>query len=98
MVKKDVWPLLKPFLDTVTCIFREFEDLSILNRKQWLYERYTEFRKIVKILISQVQKLDETSCNGTGELEKMSWFDCVVSLVNMTQSFNLSNQIQEAQE
>ena len=46
--------LFRPFLDTVTRIYTEFEELGIALRQDWLYERYNEFRKLTKVLLNQV--------------------------------------------
>ena len=43
--------LFKPYLDTVVRIFTEFEELDICGRHEWLYERYSEFRKMTKVLL-----------------------------------------------
>lgn len=43
--------LLRPFLDTVTRIYSEFEELQVEGRQEWLYERYSELRKLTKVLL-----------------------------------------------
>ena len=43
--------LLRPFLDTVTRIYSEFEELDVEGRQEWLYERYSELRKLTKVLL-----------------------------------------------
>ena len=43
--------LLRPFLDTVTRIYGEFEELEVEGRQEWLYERYSELRKLTKVLL-----------------------------------------------
>ena len=43
--------LLRPYLDTVTRIYSEFEELEVAGRQEWLYERYSELRKITKVLL-----------------------------------------------
>ena len=44
--------LLKPYLDTVTRVYNELEELGVELREEWLYERYSEFRKLAKVLLS----------------------------------------------
>ena len=44
--------ILKPYLDTVTRIYAELDDLKVTNREDWLYERYSELRKLAKIVLS----------------------------------------------
>ena len=73
--------LFKPYLDTVVRIFTEFEDLDICGRHEWLYERYSEFRKMTKILLKQVLRGD----NGG-----IDWFDTILTLSNLVGNFNLS--------
>lgn len=73
--------LLKPYLDTVTQIFTEFTELGIEGRNEWLYDRYSEFRKMTKILLKQVLRSD---CGG------LDWFDAILTLSNLVGNFNLS--------
>ena len=48
--------LLRPYLDTVTRIYSEFEELDVAGRQEWLYERYSELRKLTKVLLQQVHR------------------------------------------
>lgn len=48
---KGLLGLMRPFLDTITRIYTEFEELGIIERHDWLYERYSEFRKLAKVLL-----------------------------------------------
>ena len=48
---KGLLGLMRPYLDTITRIYTEFEDLGIGERQDWLYERYSEFRKLAKVLL-----------------------------------------------
>lgn len=82
MEKRQVLPLLKPLLDTTTLIFREFEELQICHREDWLYERYSEIRKLVKLIF----KRD----GAVGSLE--TWFDEIITLDQLVNNFNLTLQ------
>ena len=73
--------LFKPYLDTVVRIFMEFEELDIYGRHEWLYERYSEFRKMTKILLKQVLR---------GDSGGIDWFDTILTLSNLVGNFNLS--------
>ena len=46
-------PLLKPYLDSTMLIFKEFTELGIAEADclDWLYDRYSEVRKLVKTLL-----------------------------------------------
>ena len=48
---KGLLGLMRPYLDTITRIYTEFEELGIGERQDWLYERYSEFRKLAKVLL-----------------------------------------------
>ena len=50
MVNPKIEPLLKPYLDSTMLIYKEFFDIGIPESdcKDWLYDRYSEVRKIVK--------------------------------------------------
>ena len=73
--------LFKPYLDTVVRIFTEFEELDIYGRHEWLYERYSEFRKMTKVLLKQVLR---------GDSGGIDWFDTILTLSNLVGNFNLS--------
>ena len=53
METKKIDPLLKPYLDSSMMIFKEFNDLGIPKEDciDWLYDRYSEVRKLVKALL-----------------------------------------------
>ena len=59
----------------------EFEELDIYGRHEWLYERYSEFRKMTKILLKQVLR---------GDSGGIDWFDTILTLSNLVGNFNLS--------
>ena len=84
----DVLSLFKPFLDTVTRIYQEFEELEIKQRQDWLHERYAEFRKMTKILLAKV--LQDTQGAGRRSSAKLDWFDTILTLNNLIVNFNLS--------
>lgn len=48
---KGLLGLMRPYLDMITRIFTEIEGLKITGRHDWLYERYSEFRKLAKVLL-----------------------------------------------
>jgi len=54
MEVKKIDPLLKPYLDSTMMIFKEFNDLGLPKEEciDWLYDRYSEVRKLVKALLS----------------------------------------------
>ncbi len=53
MLTPKIDPLLKPYLDSTMLIFKEFSELEIAEEDclDWLYDRYSEVRKIVKALL-----------------------------------------------
>ena len=73
--------MIKPFLDTTTLIFHELQDLEIDDRDEWLYERYTELRKLVKIIVSQAKCCSQDNTN---------WADTLLMLDSQVKNFNLS--------
>ena len=63
--------------------------MGILGRQEWLYERYSEFRKMTKILLKQVLRGD----NGG-----IDWFDAILTLSTLVNNFNLSIEPTEQEE
>eukprot|EP00354_Favella_ehrenbergii_P005857 CAMPEP_0170473760 /NCGR_PEP_ID=MMETSP0123-20130129/15616_1 /TAXON_ID=182087 /ORGANISM="Favella ehrenbergii, Strain Fehren 1" /LENGTH=235 /DNA_ID=CAMNT_0010743003 /DNA_START=719 /DNA_END=1422 /DNA_ORIENTATION=- len=80
--------LLRPYLDTVTRIYTEFEEIGISGRQDWLYERYSELRKLAKVLLSQVLK--GTISTRTPTSAQLNWFDTILTLNNLVTNFNLA--------
>lgn len=54
MVNAKIEPLLKPYLDSTMLIFKEFTELGIPENeyKDWLYDRYSEVRKLIKATLN----------------------------------------------
>ena len=71
--------LLKPFLDTTTLIYCELEDHRVEKREEWLYERYSELRKLVKIIVGH-----------SDEGGHLNWLDTMFTLDSLVSNFNLS--------
>jgi len=55
MASPETPPLVKQFMDTCVLIYREFEELNLPNKDQWLWERYGEIRKLVKVQLKELQ-------------------------------------------
>ena len=56
MMAPETPPLLKVFMDDCVCIYREFQQLDIPGREQWLYDRYSEVRKMVKVQLKEIEQ------------------------------------------
>ena len=65
--------------------------MKVKDRESWLYERYSEFRKLVKVLTQQINKKNSESDTVQSNKEGLNWFDSILSLESMVKSFNLSN-------
>ena len=66
----------------------EFSELEISGRHEWLYERYSEFRKMTKVLLKQVLRGD----NGG-----IDWFDTILTLGNLVGNFNLATTVDQVE-
>ena len=65
--------------------------MKVKERESWLYERYSEFRKLVKVLIQQINKKNSDADVIQSNKDGLNWFDSILSLESMVKSFNLSN-------
>lgn len=76
----------------MTRIYAEFEELGIELRTEWLLERYSEFRKLTKVLLAQVlqSSLAPASASLSDRSGKIDWFDTILTLNNLVVNFNLA--------
>jgi hypothetical protein len=56
MMAPDTPPLLKQLMDTCVLIYREFVELKLPGRDEWLWERYAEVRKLVKVQLKELRQ------------------------------------------
>lgn len=76
----------------MTRIYAEFEELGIELRTEWLLERYSEFRKLTKVLLTQVlqSSLAPASAAMSSRDGQIDWFDTILTLNNLVVNFNLA--------
>ena len=65
--------------------------MKIRNRDDWLYERYSEFRKLIKVLLNQIEQGSFATVVGTqANATRLDWFDTMLTLNNLVSTFNLA--------
>jgi hypothetical protein len=59
MQERKIEPLLKPYLDSTMLIYKELSELGVpsADYNDWLYDRYSEVRKLVKACLKPANQL-----------------------------------------
>ena len=69
-------------MDDCIYIYREFEELQIPGKDDWLLERYGEVRKMIKVQLKEIE-----------QKEQQDWSDWLLTIDQHTRNFN--NAIKE---
>lgn len=92
METKKIDPLLKPYLDSAMLIFKEFNDLGVPKEEciDWLYDRYSEVRKLIKALLKPANQSAKTKVKS--DPKDPVGFDTLCTLDQLVRNSTLNFQ------